>query len=54
MEYVSGDIADHDWEMETAEWLPLDKVEERLSYKTDKEVFQKVKEYLKRNEAKQN
>ena len=46
MEYVSGDIADHDWEMEAAEWLPLDKVEERLSYKSDKEVFQKAKNLL--------
>jgi hypothetical protein len=42
MEYVSGDIADHDWEMEAAEWLPVDQVHERLSYKTDKQVFQKA------------
>lgn len=46
MEYVSGNIEDHDWEMEAAEWLPANKVEERLSYKTDKEVFQKAKENI--------
>lgn len=48
MEYVSGDIAAHDWEMEDAEWLPIDKVEERLSFKSDKEVFQKAKTFLKK------
>ncbi|MDP2670952.1 MAG: NUDIX domain-containing protein [bacterium] len=46
MEYVSGKIEDHDWEMEAAEWLPLEKVDERLTYKTDKQVFQKAQEFL--------
>ncbi len=46
MEYLSGNIEDHDWEMEAAEWLPLEKVEERLSYKTDKQVFQQAKAIL--------
>src|SRR3990167_5416396 len=47
MEYVSGNIGDHDWEMEAAEWLPVDQVEERLTYKSDKEVFQEAKKLLK-------
>lgn len=47
MEYMSGNIADHDWEMEDAQWLPVEQVEERLTYKTDKQVFQKAKEFLK-------
>ena len=47
MEYVSGDIRDHDWEMEAAEWLMIDQVEERLTYKSDKEVFQEAKKLLK-------
>ncbi|HSX57977.1 MAG TPA: NUDIX domain-containing protein [Candidatus Saccharimonadales bacterium] len=47
MEYTSGNIADHDWEMEDAQWLEIDKVEEKLSYKTDKQVFQKAQELLK-------
>ena len=46
MEYVSGDIADHDWEMEDAEWLSIDQVEDRLTYKTDKEVFRRAKSLL--------
>lgn len=39
MEYVSGDTKNHDFEMENVEWLPIDKVEERLTYKSDKEVW---------------
>lgn len=46
MEYVSGDIKDHDWEMENVEWLEPDKVEERLTYKSDKEAWRVVKELL--------
>src|SRR5438477_12661356 len=30
MEYVSGDITEHDNEMENVEWLPMDRVGERL------------------------
>lgn len=32
MEYVSGDTKNHDHEMENVEWLPLHKVEDRLTY----------------------
>lgn len=46
MEYVSGNIQDHDWEMEAAEWLETEKVDERLTYKTDKQVFQEAKKSL--------
>jgi 8-oxo-dGTP pyrophosphatase MutT (NUDIX family) len=40
MEYIGGDIGKHDHEMEAVEWLPKEKVEERLTYKSDKEVWQ--------------
>jgi 8-oxo-dGTP diphosphatase len=36
MECVSGDINDHDLEMEAVEWIPSEKVENRLTYKSDK------------------
>lgn len=48
MEYVSGDIANHDWEMENAEWIPIEKVEEKLTFRSDKEVFRKVKKLLEK------
>ena len=42
MEYVSGDIKDHDWEMENVEWLPIEQVAEKLSYSSDKKVWKEA------------
>jgi 8-oxo-dGTP pyrophosphatase MutT (NUDIX family) len=47
MAFVDGDITKHDWEMENVEWLPMDKVEERLTYDSDKQVWQEAKEKIK-------
>ncbi len=46
MEYVGGDIAKHDHEMEAVVWLPIDKVAERLTYKSDKKVWQEAQKLL--------
>lgn len=46
MEYVSGDIKDHDFEMSQVEWLPIKEVLERLTYKSDKEAFRQALELL--------
>lgn len=46
MEYVLGDITKHDNEMEDVEWLPIDKVEERLTYKSDKKVWEHAKKLI--------
>ena len=43
MEYVGGDITKHDHEMEKVEWLPVNKVGERLTYKSDKIVWNEAK-----------
>lgn len=40
MEYISGNINNHDFEMENVEWLPKDKIYERLTYSSDKKVWQ--------------
>lgn len=48
MEYVSGDIKDHDWEMENVEWLPVDEVEKRLTYSSDKQVWKEAKKMIGR------
>jgi 8-oxo-dGTP diphosphatase len=47
MEYLSGDIAKHDQEMENVEWLPEIGVEKRLTYPTDKKVWQEAKQLLR-------
>ncbi|MDO8269434.1 MAG: NUDIX domain-containing protein [Candidatus Levybacteria bacterium] len=39
MEYIEGDITKHDFEMENVSWIEKDKVLEKLTYKSDKEVF---------------
>lgn len=46
MEYVSGDITKHDMEMENVEWIPVDEVEEKLTFKADKEVWRETKELI--------
>ncbi|QQG40756.1 MAG: NUDIX domain-containing protein [Candidatus Levyibacteriota bacterium] len=46
MEYISGDIKDHDWEMENVEWLLIDKVEKRLTYPSDKQVWKEAKQRI--------
>ncbi|MBI4096286.1 MAG: NUDIX domain-containing protein [Candidatus Levybacteria bacterium] len=46
MEYVGGDITKHDHEMEAVDWLPKEKVEKRLSYKSDKQVWKQALEIL--------
>lgn len=48
MEYISGDIAKHDWEMEAAEWVEIEKVEEKLTFKSDKEIFGKAEKILEK------
>lgn len=46
MEYISGDITKHDWEMENIEWLPIEKVGGRLTYPSDKKVWKQAKQIL--------
>jgi ADP-ribose pyrophosphatase YjhB (NUDIX family) len=42
MEYISGDPADHDHEVDEASWFDIGEVEGKLVYKEDKEVFAKA------------
>jgi 8-oxo-dGTP diphosphatase len=46
MEYIDGDITRHDDEMESVEWLPANKVEERLTYESDKIVWREASKIL--------
>lgn len=42
MEYVSGDPADHDWEMSDAKFVTQEEILKTLTYKSDKEAFEKI------------
>ena len=46
MEYVSGEIKNHDWEMEEVEWLSYDEAKKRLDFRGAKEVLEKAKNLL--------
>ena len=47
MEYVSGDTADHDFEVDEAGWFPLEIALEKVSYKGDRMVIEKAIEKLR-------
>ena len=46
MEYLDGDISNHDWEMEKVEWLPKEEVENRLTYESEKKVWREAWELI--------
>ena len=46
MEFLGGDFKQRDHEMENVEWLLPEEIEERLTYKSDKEVWQEAKNNL--------
>lgn len=43
MEYASGDIKDHGWEMEEVEWVPFDIVEGKLDFASDKKAWEEAR-----------
>ncbi|MCL5970185.1 MAG: NUDIX domain-containing protein, partial [Patescibacteria group bacterium] len=43
MEYIFEDPSKKDKEMENVEWLPMDRVEKKLTYKSDKQVWKEAK-----------
>ncbi len=46
MEEIGGDITKHDHEMEKVEWLPVEEVEKRLTYKSEKQVWEQAQKLL--------
>lgn len=43
MKYIGGDITVHDHEMEDVIWLTPDQVMDKLTYKSDKDVYMEAK-----------
>lgn len=46
LEYISGSTADHNWEVDSAEWFQVDEALDKLSYRGDLRIVQKAKELL--------
>ena len=42
MKYLEGDVADHDNEVETAEWFPLSEAVHKISYDAERQVLQEA------------
>lgn len=40
--YLSGDVADHDHEIEEARWIPLDEAARELTYAGEREMVQRA------------
>ncbi len=47
-DYRSGDVADHDAEVEEARWVPLDDALRQLTYRGEKEMLQRALERVRR------
>jgi 8-oxo-dGTP pyrophosphatase MutT (NUDIX family) len=54
MEYRSGDVANHDHEVEEARWVGLDEAIEMLEFKSEREVVEKAREMIKARGRKAN
>jgi 8-oxo-dGTP pyrophosphatase MutT (NUDIX family) len=46
MEYESGDISNHNWEVDSVSWFPIDEAIKRATYKGEKEMIEKAKKKL--------
>ena len=46
MEYIGGNTSQHDSEVDTAEWFPLEEAIQRISYQGDKTILEKEKKKL--------
>lgn len=46
MEYLSEDLSAKDLEMENVEWILMENVENKLTYKSDKKIWEEAKRYL--------
>jgi 8-oxo-dGTP diphosphatase len=46
MGYESGDVSNHDWEVDNASWFPIDEALRKATYKGEREIIQKAKDVL--------
>ena len=46
-DYVTGDTADHDHEVDEARWLPLEEALQSLSYPGEREMIERARSRLR-------
>jgi 8-oxo-dGTP pyrophosphatase MutT (NUDIX family) len=49
LNYISGNIADYNFEVNDAQWFPLEEALNRLSYTSDRNILNQAKERLEGN-----
>jgi 8-oxo-dGTP pyrophosphatase MutT (NUDIX family) len=50
-DYVSGDTADHDHEVDEATWVPVEEALQRLSFRGEREMVRRAAKRLARDRA---
>jgi mutator protein MutT len=50
LQYQSGDVANHDHEVEESRWVSFEEAIEMLAFKSEREVVEKAQEILKKRE----
>jgi 8-oxo-dGTP pyrophosphatase MutT (NUDIX family) len=48
LEYRSGEVEKHDWEVEEARWFPIEEAIERISFENERDILRKAKEEWER------
>ena len=46
IEYESGDISKHDWEVDKAAWFPINEAMEKASHENEREIIKRAREVL--------
>ena len=46
LRYVSGDTADHDWEVNEARWVPIEDATTQLAFDNERRVMEKARELI--------
>ena len=47
LRYVSGDTADHDWEVNEARWVPIEDATSQLAFDNERRVMEQARELIR-------
>jgi len=53
MEYIMGDVGDHDHEVDEAAWFPLEAALDKLTYKGDRVIFEQARAMIEKRIGKE-
>jgi 8-oxo-dGTP pyrophosphatase MutT (NUDIX family) len=48
LKYKSGDVADHDWEVNESRWVPLDEAIGMIAFNSEKKIVERAAELVSR------